>query len=208
MSEKEQCPTSAKTGQGTAGQAYGVALESLTNGSRVELAECILDEVIVSHKPWWKGARGEWYLVVQAGLLLLLAFGPRTWQATPAWEVPYTWIGSLAGGVLFIVGSLIAATGAINLGKNLTPLPRPKEDATLIVTGAYRLVRHPIYSGVTFMAFGWGLWLHSWLTIAYALLFFAFFDIKSRHEELWLEEKFPEYAAYRKRVRKLIPFVY
>lgn len=117
-------------------------------------------------------------------------------------------IGSLAGGVLFIAGSLIAATGAIDLGRNLTPLPRSKEGAKLIVSGAYRLVRHPIYSGITFMAIGWGLWLHSWLTIGYALLLFAFLDIKSRHEERWLVEKFPEYAAYRKRVRKLIPFVY
>jgi protein-S-isoprenylcysteine O-methyltransferase Ste14 len=164
--------------------------------------------VAVSDKPWWKGSRGEWYLIVQAGLFLLLAFGPRTWQGLPAWGPPYTWLGSLGGGVLFLVGILLAATGAVNLGRNLTPLPRPKEHATLIVTGAYRLVRHPIYSGITFIAIGWGLWLNSWLTIGYALLLFAFFDIKSRREERWLENKFPGYAAYRKRVRKLIPFVY
>ena len=169
----------------------------------------MLDEVAVSDKPWWKESRGEWwYLVVQAGLFLLLAFGPRTCPGLPAWGTPYTWIGSLGGGVLILGGSLLAATGAVSLGKNLTPLPRPRENATLIVTGAYRLVRHPIYSGITFMAVGWGLWLHSWLTIGYALLLFAFFDIKSRREERLLEEKFPEYAAYRKRVRKLLPFVY
>lgn len=162
----------------------------------------------MSHKPSWKGTRGEWYLIVQTGLFLLLLFGPRTWQGLPVWSSRYTWIGSLGGGVLLLTGSLIAATGAISLGKNLTPLPRPKEDAKLIVSGAYRLVRHPIYSGITFMAFGWGMWLHNWLTIGYALLLFAFFDIKSRHEERWLEEKFPEYNAYRKRVRKMIPFVY
>ena len=109
---------------------------------------------------------------------------------------------------MFLAGILLAATGAVKLGKNLTPLPRPKENATLVVTGAYGLVRHPIYSGITFIAFGWGLWLHSWLTICYALLLFAFFDIKSRREERWLEEKFTGYAAYKKRVRKLIPFVY
>ena len=155
-----------------------------------------------------KGRRGEWYLVVQVGLLLLLFFGPRSCRGMTAWGSPYTWIGSLGGGALILAGFLLAATGAVNLGKNLTPLPRPKENATLVVSGAYRLVRHPIYSGITFMAFGWGLWLHSWLTIGYALLLFAFFDIKSRREERWLEEKFPEYAVYRKRVRKLVPFVY
>src|SRR5476649_2694452 len=94
-------------------------------------------EVDMSHKPWWKGIRGEWYLAVQAGLFLLLVFGPRTWPGLPVWSSRYTWIGSLGGGVLFLTGSLIAATGAINLGKNLTPLPRPKENAKLIVSGAY-----------------------------------------------------------------------
>ncbi len=160
------------------------------------------------YKPGWKGSRGEWYLVVQAGLLLLLAFGPRSCRGVTAWSSPYPWIGFLSGGILLFAGILLAATGAVHLGKNLTPLPCPKENATLIVTGAYRLVRHPIYSGITFMAFGWALWLHNWLTIGYALLLFAFFDIKSRREERMLVEKFPEYAAYRKRVRKLIPFVY
>jgi protein-S-isoprenylcysteine O-methyltransferase Ste14 len=164
--------------------------------------------VVVTHKPWWKGSRGEWYLVVQAGLFLLVAFGHRTSRGLPAWGSPYARISSLGGGVLFLAGSLLAAAGAVSLGKNLTPLPQPKETGTLIVSGAYRIVRHPIYSGITFMAFGWGLWLHSWLTIGYALLLFAFFDIKSRREERLLEEKFPGYAVYRKRVRKLVPFIY
>jgi protein-S-isoprenylcysteine O-methyltransferase Ste14 len=109
---------------------------------------------------------------------------------------------------LLLAGILLAATGALNLGRNLTPLPKPKENAPLIVAGAYRLVRHPIYSGITFMAFGWGMWLNSWLTVGYSLLLFAFFDVKSRYEERLLAEKFLEYAAYRKQVRKLIPFIY
>ena len=81
-------------------------------------------------------------------------------------------------------------------------------NATLVVAGAYRLVRHPIYSGLAAMAFGWGMWVHGWLTLGYALILFVFFDCKSRREERWLREKFPEYAAYQRRVRKLIPFVY
>ena len=162
----------------------------------------------MADEPWWKGSRGEWYLVVQAGLFLLLAFGPRTCRGLPSWGPTSTWIGTLAGGVLFVAGSLLAAAGAVSLGKNLTPLPQPKENGTLIVTGAYRLVRHPIYSGITFMAVGWGLWRTNWPSIGYGLLLFAFFDIKTRREERLLEGKFPEYAAYRRRVRKLLPFVY
>ncbi|MEI6209236.1 MAG: isoprenylcysteine carboxylmethyltransferase family protein [Desulfuromonadales bacterium] len=155
-----------------------------------------------------KSSRGEWYLVVQAGLFLLLIVGPHSFKWMSEWRSPCTWISSLAGCILLLAGILLATCGALNLGRNLTPLPLPKENATLVVSGAYRFVRHPIYSGITFMAFGWGLWLHSWLTIGYALLLFAFFDGKSRFEERMLEERFPEYSAYRKRVRKLLPYVY
>jgi protein-S-isoprenylcysteine O-methyltransferase Ste14 len=35
-----------------------------------------------------------------------------------------------------------------------------------------------------------------------------FFDIKSRREEKWLQDKYSNYTAYQKRVRKLIPFIY
>jgi protein-S-isoprenylcysteine O-methyltransferase Ste14 len=37
---------------------------------------------------------------------------------------------------------------------------------------------------------------------------FVFFDQKSRREEIWLCEKYADYIGYRKRVRKLIPFIY
>lgn len=151
---------------------------------------------------------GWGYLVVQAGLFALLAFGPRTVNGMSEWSLRFALLGSVAGSVLLASGFILATTGVIHLGKNLTPLPIPKNSATLIVTGAYRLVRHPIYSGIICMAFGWGLWVNSWLTIGYALMLFIFFDVKSRYEECLLEEKFPEYTSYRKRVKKLLPFMY
>lgn len=162
-------------------------------------------EVDVSDKQMRKGSRGEWYLVVQACLFILVVFGP---PGMTGWSGPYAWMGRVGGGALIVAGILLAVTGVVNLGRNLTPLPSPKENSTLVVAGAYRLVRHPIYSGLALMAFGWGMWLNSWLTIGYALLLFVFFDIKSRHEERLLADKFPEYAAYRKNVKKLIPYIY
>lgn len=151
---------------------------------------------------------GWGYLVVQAGLFALLIFGPRTVHGMSEWSPPLLLISPVAGTLLFVSGAILAIAGVMSLGRNLTPLPAPKSSATLIVTGAYRLVRHPIYSGIIFMAFGWGLWVNSLLTIGYALLLFIFFDVKSRYEECLLEEKFPEYSSYRKRVKKLLPFMY
>jgi protein-S-isoprenylcysteine O-methyltransferase Ste14 len=139
---------------------------------------------------------------------MLVAFGPRTLPGLPEWRYPYDRIGFIAGVGLMFLGGIFAAAGFFSLGKNLTVLPRPKKNAMLVETGAYRLVRHPIYSGLFFAFLGWGLWVHGWLTIGYALLLFICLDIKARREEVWLMGIFPEYAAYRKRVRRLIPFIY
>ena len=158
--------------------------------------------------PWWKGVRGEWYVVLQALLVLLVIFGPAVLPGIPEPVSPYEWPLLAVGGSLIAAGIILAIAGTFSLGKNLTPLPHPKSDAVFIRTGAYRLVRHPIYSGIIFIAFGWAFWLQSIPKTCYALILLIFFDIKSRREERWLEEKFLAYSDYKRRVRKLIPFLY
>jgi len=59
-----------------------------------------------------------------------------------------------------------------------------------------------MYSGAILVAFGWALLIHSWLAIGIALVLFVIFDLKSRREETWLKEKFPDYVAYQQTVRK------
>ena len=162
-----------------------------------------------SKAPWWKGSRGEWYVVAQGFLFALVIFGPRTVPGLAAWAEPYAALARVVGFVLMIAGCALAAAGLFGLGRaNLTALPYPREESTLVVSGPYRLVRNPIYSGLIFSALGWALWVNSWLTLGYALTLFAFFDVKSRREERWLAEKFPDYGAYQQRVKKLIPWVY
>lgn len=157
---------------------------------------------------WWKGRRGEWYVALQGLLCLLVAFGPRTAFGLPPWPQTEAGLAHGAGLALSVLGAAVCAVAALHLGNNLTPLPHPKDDATLVTGGLYRIVRHPIYFGVLLLAFGWALFVQGWLTLGYAALLFAFFDIKSRKEEAWLLARFPDYARYRQRVRKLVPFLY
>lgn len=156
--------------------------------------------------PWWRGARGEWYVVAQVVLMALIFLGPRSLPGLPRWPSRPIVVG--VGLLLIVVGGLFFSAAVFGLGRNLTPLPHPKADATLTTTGPYRLVRHPIYCGGLVISFGWALLVHSWTTLLFALLLLLLFDRKARREERWLEEKFPGYAAYRRRVRRLIPFVY
>ena len=162
----------------------------------------------MSQTPWWKGAHGEWYVVAQIALMVLVFFGPQTWSGFAIWTSPFDLLGTIVGIVLVLIGGFLLAAGIVRLGANLTAVPYPKEQATLVETGPYGIVRHPMYSGGVILAFGWALFVHGWLTLGYAIVLFLFFDIKSRREERWLSDKFAGYAAYQKRVRKLIPLIY
>lgn len=157
---------------------------------------------------WWKGTRGEWYVVVQGLILALLALGPRTAAGLPEWSPALVAASTPAAWILLVIGAGASVAAVLHLGPNLTPLPHPKDKATLVESGLYGVVRHPIYCALILMALGWALLVQGWLTLAYVALLFVFFDIKSRREETWLMARFPAYAAYRRKVRKLIPFVY
>lgn len=159
-------------------------------------------------QPWWRGARGEWYVVMQFVWLAVVAFGPKALPSLPAWGPPWAGLSLALGLALGAAGGLLGLAGLLHLGANLTALPHPKDDAQLVQTGAYGWVRHPIYSGLILASFGWGVLWSSWLGLGYALGLLIFFDIKSRREERWLAAKFADYAAYQQRVRKLIPFLY
>jgi protein-S-isoprenylcysteine O-methyltransferase Ste14 len=157
---------------------------------------------------WWQGRRGEWYVVVQFLLFALVVAGPTTAFGWPARPFPGGLLTSVGGGVLLAFGAVLAIAGARQHGSGLQALPYPRDGGTVLFSGPYRIVRHPIYSGALFMAFGWALWRSGWLTFVYAALLFLLFDAKARLEERWLVEKFPSYAEYRRRVRKLVPFLY
>jgi len=107
-----------------------------------------------------------------------------------------------------LCGALLATAGVVNLGRNLTPFICPKGAAVLLEKGAYRFVRHPIYSGILQLAVGWALWVHGWLTLLIAVILFIVLDRKLRREEEMLRRTFSGYAAYAGRVRRLIPFIY
>ncbi len=163
----------------------------------------------MSSTPWWRGSHGEWYVVTQIALLVLMFLSPRTLPGWPIWTPNFIWLATIAGGFLLLAGVLLFVPAIFRLGSNLTAVPYPKEQGTLIETGPYKLVRHPIYSGVILSVFGWAFLAHGWLTLGYAIVILVFLDIKSRREEQWLKEKFLGYEAYQKRViHKLIPFLY
>lgn len=158
----------------------------------------------MSHLPSL-GPRGEGWALIQ-GVLLVLA-GAAGWSLGPDWSGPVRLVGVVVGIALSASGILLAVRGVADLGRAMTPLPRPREDAALVQTGAYALVRHPVYGGLILAAFGWALIQASIGAVALATVLATFFRLKSSREERWLEMHYPDYPEYRARTRRFIPWL-
>jgi len=112
------------------------------------------------------------------------------------------------GTVLLALGLGFSVWARRHLGRNWSQQVVVKEDHTLVRTGPYRYVRHPIYTGILLGMLGMAIAIGHWRV----LLGFAFmllsFTIKSRYEERRMRETFSEYADYQRRTAALIPYVY
>ena len=158
---------------------------------------------------WWRGERGEYWVVGQIilfiGFMLLPDYPVVALDSlSPIWK--YTGWGLT--GLFGLIAALLLLAGILELGKNLTPLPHPKDDGTLVTSGVYGIVRHPIYSGVVFLAIAYSCWQWSLSHAIGTILLLLFFDVKARKEESWLSNKFSDYDRYRSLVKKLIPWIY
>ncbi|HEY7763048.1 MAG TPA: isoprenylcysteine carboxylmethyltransferase family protein, partial [Actinomycetota bacterium] len=148
--------------------------------------------------------RGEGWVVAQlvvGGVVVVLGF------VGPGWPSSANVATSVVGIVLAAGGLAMASWGIASLGSSLSPFPRPAEGARFLDHGAYGTVRHPIYGGLVLGAVGWSL-IRSPLALVATAVLAMILELKSRSEESMLVAAYPEYAAYRDRVRwRFIPGV-
>jgi len=139
--------------------------------------------VRITPNPWF------WALAFVATYWSFLTWGMQNQGRAVA---PGVLINALA-----IVGTAIELWGRFSLGRNIGFVPAQRE---IVIYGAYRFMRHPIYSGlfIGFLAECLAYWSPRNLLIdGFAIFWFV---IKSLVEESFLK-KDPAYAAYMERVR-------
>jgi protein-S-isoprenylcysteine O-methyltransferase Ste14 len=169
----------------------------------------ILEEWGWNWASWQKGERGEYWFLAQVISLIafiLLPIQPIVEQTVLS---PSIQVGLIVvSGILAIIALILIGKGLFDLGRSLTPLPYPLENGELVTEGAYGLVRHPLYGGLILAMLGWVLFTLSWPHLAGLLLITWLLEHKATLEEKWLEQKYSDYAEYRCRVKKLIPWIW
>ena len=124
------------------------------------------------------------------------------WQFIPQKQIIQSSPFSYFLGILIIIIAFIIMLVSIkDLGRNLSPFPRPINNSNLVTTGIYRFTRHPMYYSLIFISIGFFIIKLSiyylFLTISLALII----KFKIALEENYLMNKFKNYLLYKNEVK-------
>lgn len=110
---------------------------------------------------------------------------------------------------LFTLGITLAFWAFYNMGsKNYSPFPEPKPNGEFTQKGAYKYIRHPMYTGLILIAAALTLSNLDLIPfLVFAVLVYVL-DEKSTLEEILLAKMHPEYKNYQAKTKKFIPFTY
>jgi protein-S-isoprenylcysteine O-methyltransferase Ste14 len=104
------------------------------------------------------------------------------------------------------VGLPLTVWSRARLGRYWSGVVALKHDHRLIQSGPYRLVRHPLYSGLILGAIGWALCVTTWSCLLGALVLITCFERRAHKEDALLASEFgAEFEAYRQRTGRLMP---
>jgi protein-S-isoprenylcysteine O-methyltransferase Ste14 len=144
------------------------------------------------------------WVMVQLALMAALLVAPAVGH------LPLLVSLRMPGLLVSAVGLALAgvATLQLHLGRSLTPMPTPRAGATLLTSGLYRGVRHPVYSGLLLWAFGVATAAASLLHLLFFGLLWAFLTAKAAHEERLLRQIFSNYDEYAARTPRFLPLPY
>lgn len=139
-----------------------------------------------------------WALVVAqfAGIIWIFATGPLLAQR------PYWLLLECVGWALGLWALVVMGPGVFS------PLPVPRQGSSLIESGPYRAIRHPMYTAVLVVTGALAADAPAPARLAVWMALLAVLLLKIRFEERLLAARVAGYAAYRGRTRRLLPWLF
>jgi protein-S-isoprenylcysteine O-methyltransferase Ste14 len=158
----------------------------------------MVDQTMSARVPPSLGDKGQGWVALQfVALGVLVIVG---WWDRGGWPDRLHGLLAVVGATSLLCGVVVAVLAVTDLGSALTANPAPLPGATMRTDGVYGVVRHPIYAGLLQIAVGVALVTGPW-TLVTALALAVVLDLKRRVEEGFLQQAYPDYSAYRERVR-------
>ena len=146
-------------------------------------------------------------VVALAGLMFIAGFVVAGLDFRCGWSVVPAWV-VIAASVLFLVAYALYAE-VMRENAYLSRTIKVEEGQTVVDTGMYGIVRHPMYAVTVLLFLMIPLILGSW----YALIAFVFYPViivvRLKDEEDLLTRELPGYAEYKQKVKnRIIPFIW
>ena len=142
----------------------------------------------------------EIFLVFLQFFIISLHF--YQWEFIPQKQIiQVSTLSYLLGFLIIIIAFIILLVAIKDLGRNLSPFPRPINNSNLVTTGIYRFTRHPMYYSLIVISFGVFL---TKLSIYYLFLSISLgliIKFKIALEEQYLFNKFKNYLLYKDEVK-------
>ena len=124
------------------------------------------------------------------------------WEFVPQKQIiPVSSLSYLAGFLIIIIALIILVVAIKDLGRNLSPFPRPINNSNLVTTGAYRFMRHPLYFSLLFISLGVFLIKLSIYYLFLSIILVLIIKFKIALEEQYLKNKFKNYLLYKNEVK-------
>ena len=124
------------------------------------------------------------------------------WDFIPQKQIIQVNTFSYLIGVLIIIIAFIIMSFAIkDLGKNLSPFPKPVKNSNLVTSGIYRFTRHPMYYSLIFISFGVFMTKLSFYYLFLSISLGLIIKFKITLEEQYLKNRFKNYLLYENEVK-------
>ena len=124
------------------------------------------------------------------------------WEFIPEKQIiqgtPFSYF---VGFLIIIIAFIILLVAIKDLGRNLSPFPRPINNSNLVTKGIYRFTRHPMYYSLIFISFGVFITKLSIYYLFLSISLILTIKFKIALEEQYLKNKFKNYLIYKNEVK-------